>query len=77
MRRLAILFSILVGVSIVENALLQTAWTCPRGAVRNAQSRVRGAWMNLSAWRAFLIGPLRIFQRTVSRGAGPWLGQGN
>ena len=48
---------------------LSTMWQAPR--------RIGRALMSLPDWRAFLIGPIRLFQRTASRSVGPWLGDGN
>ncbi len=69
MRRVALLFAILASVSAVERMVLTEC------NVVEGQRRVRRALMNLVQWRAFLIGPLRLFQRAA--GAGPWLGLGN
>lgn len=69
MRRLALLFAILASVSAVEQMVLTDC------NVMESQRRVRRVLMNLAQWRAFLIGPLRLFQR--SAGTGPWLGLGN
>ena len=71
MRRLALVFAILATVSAVENVVLTDC------NVIEAQRRVRRALMNLAQWRAFLIGPLRLLQRSTSSGSGPWLGLGN
>lgn len=71
MRRLALLFAILASVSALEQIVLTGS------TVVQTQSRVRRAIMSLANWRAFLIGPLRLFQRTTSPGSGPWLGLSN
>jgi len=73
MRRLAILFAILAAVSSVEHIVVSGT-----GArIIQAPGRIRRALIKLSDWRAFLEGPIRLFQRTASRGSGPWLGQSN
>lgn len=71
MRRIALLFAILASVSAMEQVVL-TGCT-----VREGQRRVRRTLMSLAQWRAFLVGPLRLFQRSASPGSGPWLGLGN
>ena len=71
MRRAALLFAILASVSALEQIVLTDC------TVIEAQGRVRRALMSLVQWRAFLIGPLRLFQRTTSPGSGPWLGLSN
>lgn len=73
MRRLAILFAILSVVGTFEHIVL--SGTAAR--IIQAPRRICRALVKLSDWRAFLIGPIRVFQRTTSRGSGPWLGQGN
>jgi hypothetical protein len=73
MRRLAILFAILAAISGIEHIVL--SGTAAR--IIQAPRRICRALIKLSDWRAFLIGPIRLFQRTTSRGSGPWLGQGN
>jgi hypothetical protein len=73
MRRLAILFAILAAVSSVEQIVASGA-----GArIIQAPGRIRRALIKLSDWRAFLIGPIRLFQRTTTGCRGPWLGQSN
>ena len=71
MRRLALVFAMLVLVSVAERMALTDC------NVIEAQRRVRRAVMNLAQWKSFLIGPLRLFQRSASPGSGPWLGLGN
>ena len=71
MRRLALLFAVLASVSAIEQIVLTDC------TVIQAQLRVRRTLMSLARWRAFLIGPLRLFQRSASPGSGPWLGLGN
>jgi hypothetical protein len=73
MRRLALLFAILAAVSTVERIVLSGT----AAGIIHSSGRIRRAFMKLGDWRAFLIGPLRAFQRTTSRGTGPWLGHGN
>jgi hypothetical protein len=73
MRRLAILFTILVATSAVEHIALTGTF----GRIMQAPRRIRRALISLTEWRTLLIGPVRLFQRTTSRGAGPWLGQSN
>jgi hypothetical protein len=74
MRRLALVFAILAAVSTVEHIVL-SGQICK---FVEAPRRIRRALIGMADWRAFLIGPLRLFQRTAtSRGSGPWLGQGN
>jgi hypothetical protein len=73
MRRLALVFAILAAVSTVEHIVLSGKFC----KVIEAPRRIRRALVSLSDWRTFLIGPLRLFQRTTSPGAGPWLGQSN
>jgi hypothetical protein len=73
MRRLALLFAFLAAVSAVEHIVLFGSSDSPVEAPRC----IRRALIKLSDWRAFLIGPLRLFQRTTSRGNGPWLGLSN
>ena len=70
-RRLALVFAILASISAIEQIVLTDC------NVIQAQRRVRRALMSLTQWRAFLIGPLRLFQRSASPGSGPWLGLGN
>jgi len=77
MRRLAILFAFLAVVSAVEHIVLSGKFCSGLNKVVEAPRRIRRALISLAGWRAFLIGPLRLFQRTTSPGAGPWLGQGN
>ncbi len=60
MRRLALCFAILATLSAIEQIVLTDC------AVIQTQRRVRRAFMNLAQWRAFLIGPLRLFQRGLS-----------
>lgn len=71
MRRLALLFAVLASVSAIEQMVLTDC------TVIETQRRVRRALMSLAQWRAFLTGPLRLFQRSASPGSGPWLGLGN
>jgi hypothetical protein len=66
MRRLAILFAILAAVSSIEHI-----------ALIHAPSRICRRLISLADWRAYLIGPIRLFQRATSRGTGPWLGLSN
>ncbi len=73
MRRLALLFAILAVVSAIEHMVLLGS----TDSAVEAPRCVRRALVSLADWRAFLIGPLRLFQRTVSRGNGPWLGLSN
>ena len=73
MRRLAILFAILAAISSIEHIALSRAAT----RIIQAPSRICRALVRLSDWRAFLIGPIRLFQRATSRGTGPWLGLSN
>ena len=73
MRRLALLFAFLAAVSAVEHIVLLGSSDSPVQAPRC----IRRALIKMSDWRAFLIGPIRLFQRTTSRGAGPWLGLSN
>jgi hypothetical protein len=73
MRRLALVFAILAAVSTVENIVLSGQFC----KCVEAPRCIRRALISLADWRAFLIGPLRLFQRTTSRGAGPWLGLSN
>ena len=63
----------LVAFSAVEQIVLSVQWN----RVVEAPRRIRRAWISLADWRAFLIGPLRLLQRTASRGSGPWLGLSN
>ena len=73
MRRLALVFAILAAVSTVENIVL-SGQICK---FVEAQRSIRRGLISLADWRAFLIGPLRLFQRTTSRGSGLWLGPSN
>jgi hypothetical protein len=73
MRRLAILFAMLVAVSTVEQIVLFRTGA----GISQGPGRIRRALIKLSDWRAFLIGPIRLFQRTTSHGSGPWLGLSN
>ena len=73
MRRLALLFAFLAAVSAIEHIVL-SGKLC---TVVEAPRCIRRALIKLSDWRAFLVGPIRLFQRTTSRGAGPWLGLSN
>jgi hypothetical protein len=77
MRRLALVFAILAAVSTVENIVLSGQFCSGLNRVVQAQRCIRRTLISLADWRAFLIGPLRLFQRTTSRGAGPWLGLSN
>jgi hypothetical protein len=70
-RRLALVFAILASISAIEQIVLTDC------NVIQAQRRVRRALTSLAQWRAFLIGPLRVLQRTTSAGSEPWLGLGN
>lgn len=69
MRRLAILFAIIAAVSTAERIVLSETGV----KIVQARGRIHRALISLSEWRAFLIGPLRLFQRTNTRGGGPWL----
>ncbi len=71
MRRVALVFAVIALVSAFEQIVLTDC------NVIQAQHRVRRALMSLTNWRAFLIGPLRLFQRTTSPGGSPWLGLSN
>jgi hypothetical protein len=73
MRRLALLFAFLAVVSAVEHIVLSGKFN----RFVEAPRRLRRALVSLADWRAFLIGPIRLFQRTTSRGNGPWLGLSN
>ena len=73
MRRLAILFAILAAVSSIEHIALSRAAT----RIIQGPSRICRALISLADWRAYLIGPIRLFQRTTSRGTGPFLGLSN
>jgi len=73
MRRLAILFAILAAVSCVERIVVSGTGA----GIIQASGRIRRALIKLSDWRAFLAGPIRLFQRTTAGSAGPWLGQSN
>lgn len=77
MRRLAILFAILAATSTFEHIVLSGTLTGRLTSVLQAPGRIRRALISLADWRAFLIGPIRLFQRTTSRRAGPWLGESN
>lgn len=77
MRRIAILFAILAAVNTVEHIALSGKFCSGLTRVAEAPRRIRRALVTLTDWRAYLIGPLRLFQRTTSPGAGPWLGQSN
>ena len=72
MRRLAILFAILAAVSTVEHIVVSGTGA----GIIQTPGRVRRALMKLSDWRAFLIGPIRLFQRATGSN-GRWLGQSN
>jgi hypothetical protein len=72
MRRLAILFAILAAVSSIEHIVVAD----PGARISQAPGRIRRALIKLSDWRAFLIGPIRLFQRASGRN-GPWLGLSN
>ena len=73
MRRLAILFAILAAISSIEHIALSRV----AARIVQAPSRICHRLIRLAGWRAYLIGPIRLFQRTTSRGAGPWLGLSN
>ena len=73
MRRLAILFAILAAVSTVDHIVVSGAGA----SIIQAPGRIRRALIKLSDWRAFLIGPIRLLQRTTSGCSGPRLGQSN
>ncbi len=73
MRRLAILLALVATVSASERIALPGA----RAGIVKAPRRVRRALMRLADWRAFLIGPIRLFQRAAPPGALPWLNRGN
>jgi hypothetical protein len=66
-----LVFAVLVLVSVVERLALTDC------NLIQAQRRVRRSIMNLAQWKAYLVGPLRLFQRSASPGSGPWLGLGN
>jgi hypothetical protein len=73
MRRLAILVTILAASNAIEHiALGETG-----AKMIQARSRLRRVLVSLSDWRAFLIGPIRLFQRTTSSNGGPWLNLSN
>jgi hypothetical protein len=57
MRRLAILFAILASVNTIEHIAFSGALS----KVIEAPHRIRRALISLAEWRAFLIGPLRLF----------------
>lgn len=73
MRRLAILFAIIALLSAVESIVLSET------GVRMMQTRVRirRAFVTLRDWRAFLIRPLRLFQRATGSSDRPWLNPSN
>ena len=64
MRRLAILFAILAAVSSIEHIVLSGTFTGRLNKVMQAPRRIRRALISLTDWRAFLVGPLRLLQRT-------------
>jgi hypothetical protein len=71
MRRLAIVFAIIAAISCIEQIVLSCAGT---RTIQQERRRIRRPWMGLmSDWRAFLIGPIRLFQRTAASGGGLWL----
>jgi|GEM_PF-3498813 len=73
MRRLAIVLAVLATVSAAEHVSLPGT----RARVMKAPHRVRRALVRIADWRAFLIGPIRLFQRTAAQGALPWLNRSN
>jgi hypothetical protein len=78
MRRLAVVFAILAILSTVEQILFeQMMLTRTADGIIQAPRRICRSSIRLSDWRAFLVGPLRLFQRATSRGTGPWLGLSN
>jgi hypothetical protein len=77
MRRLALVFAIIAAVSTSEQIVLSGKFCSVLNKVVEARRCIRRALISMADWRAFLIGPIRLFQRTTSRGAGPWLGQSN
>ena len=77
MRRLAILFAILAAVNSVEHIVVSGVVSDAAARIIQAPDRIRRALIKLSDWRAFLIGPIRLFQRTTTGCRGPWLGQSN
>lgn len=72
MRRLAILFAIIAALSTVDSIVLTGTFT----KIMQAPRRIHRALLGMAEWRKFLIGPLRLLQRTTS-GGGSWLGQSN
>jgi hypothetical protein len=77
MRRLALLFAFLAAVSAVEHIVLLGSCNSGSNKAADAPRCIRRALIKLADWRAFLIGPIRLFQRTTSRGSAPWLGLSN
>jgi hypothetical protein len=73
MRRLAILLAIISAVGAIESIVFSETGV----RIMQARGRFHRALITLSDWRAFLIGPLRLIQRTTSSGGGPWLNLSN
>jgi hypothetical protein len=61
MRRLALVFAILAVVSTAENIVLSGKFCSGLNKVVEARRCIRRALFSLAEWRAFLIGPLRLF----------------
>jgi hypothetical protein len=77
MRRLAILFAVIAMLSAFEHVVLPGALTVRWNTLRQTPRRLGRVWRRLSDWRAFLIGPIRLFQRAAPRNAAKWLGVTN
>ena len=61
MRRLALVFAILAAVSTVEHIVLSGRFCSGLNRVVEARRCIRRALISMADWRAFLIGPLRLF----------------
>jgi hypothetical protein len=61
MRRLALVFAILALVSTGEQIVLAGKFCSGLNRVVEARRCIHRALISLAEWRAFLIGPLRLF----------------
>jgi hypothetical protein len=61
MRRLALVFAIIAAVSTAEQIVLSAKFCSGLNRVVEARRCIHRALISLSEWRAFLIGPLRLF----------------
>jgi hypothetical protein len=75
MKRIALLFALIVTASAAERIVLPVKFS----RVVEARARMRRAWVTLAQWRDFLIGRWRLFQhpkREPSQIREAWKGVG-